>query len=89
MLIFVAIIVLIAAVGAIYLLLKNMGQDGIEAAAPGSCKSGKCGVRNGAATGKGCHQEETLLAESDEVQPNEALQLGNGTAAIPPANNRP
>ena len=41
----VAIIVLIAAVGAIYLLLKSMGQDGVEVAAPGSCKRGRCGVR--------------------------------------------
>ena len=41
----VAIIVLLAAVGAIYLLLKSMGEDGVEVAAPGSCKRGRCGVR--------------------------------------------
>lgn len=46
----IALILLFAAVGAIYLLLKNMGEAGIEAAAPGSCKSGRCGVRRAPAT---------------------------------------
>jgi hypothetical protein len=41
----IALIILAVAVGAIYLLLKSMGEDGIEVAAPGSCKSGRCGVR--------------------------------------------
>lgn len=41
----IVFIVLVIAVGAIYLLLKNMGEEGIEVAAPGSCKSGRCGVR--------------------------------------------
>lgn len=41
----IALIILAVAVGVIYLLLKNMGEDGIEVAAPGSCKSGRCGVR--------------------------------------------
>ncbi|MBK6741568.1 MAG: hypothetical protein IPG66_00760 [Hydrogenophilales bacterium] len=36
--------VLALAAGGIYLLLKSMGQNGIEAAAPGSCRSGRCGV---------------------------------------------
>lgn len=88
MLIFAAIIVLIAAVGAIYLLLKDMGQDGIEAAAPGSCKSGKCGVRNGATTGKACHQEQPLLADSDEIKPNEEALLAGDETAVTPASNR-
>jgi hypothetical protein len=39
-----ALAFLLAAVGGVYWLLKSMGQDGIEAAAPGSCKSGRCGV---------------------------------------------
>lgn len=43
--ILIALIVLAVAVGAIYLILKNMGEEGIEVAAPGSCKSGRCGVR--------------------------------------------
>lgn len=41
----IALIILAVAVGTIYLLLKNMGEEGIEVAAPGSCKSGRCGVR--------------------------------------------
>ena len=41
----IALILLAIAVGAIYLILKNMGEEGIEIAAPGSCKSGRCGVR--------------------------------------------
>ena len=40
-----AVVLLAAAVGGVYLLLKSMGQDGVEAAAPGSCKSGRCGVQ--------------------------------------------
>jgi len=43
--ILIALIVLAIAVGAIYLILKNMGEEGVEVAAPGSCKSGRCGVR--------------------------------------------
>lgn len=41
----IALILLAVAVGAIYLLLKNMGEEGVEVAAPGSCRSGRCGVR--------------------------------------------
>lgn len=41
----IALILLAIAVGAIYLILRNMGEEGIEIAAPGSCKSGRCGVR--------------------------------------------
>jgi hypothetical protein len=59
-----AIALLIASVGAIYFLLKSMGQDGVEIAAPGSCKSGRCGVRNIAGNETGCHQAE---ARSDEI----------------------
>jgi hypothetical protein len=43
--ILIALILLAVAVGAIYVLLKNMGEEGIEVAAPGSCNSGRCGVR--------------------------------------------
>ncbi|MFA5082046.1 MAG: hypothetical protein WC474_05840 [Hydrogenophilaceae bacterium] len=41
----VAFALLLAAVAGVYFLLKSMGQDGVEAAAPGSCKSGRCGVQ--------------------------------------------
>lgn len=43
----VVFVLLVASIAGVYLLLKSMGQDGIEAAAPGSCKSGKCGVQPG------------------------------------------
>lgn len=42
--VFVALILLFAGVAAIYLLLKNMSEEGIDIAAPGSCKRGRCGV---------------------------------------------
>jgi len=40
----VAVVLLFAGVAAIYLLLKNMCEDGIDIAAPGSCKRGRCGL---------------------------------------------
>lgn len=63
-----AIALLIASVAAIYLLLKSMGQDGVEIAAPGSCKSGRCGVRTSTGAEAGCRQEELLLGEADEIK---------------------
>ena len=42
----VAVVLLFAGVAAIYLLLKNMCEDGIDIAAPGSCKRGRCGLPN-------------------------------------------
>ena len=69
----VAITLLIVSVGAIYLLLKRMGQDGVEVAAPGSCKSGRCGVRNGTATETTYRQEEGQFRETDEIKGTSAL----------------
>lgn len=43
--ILIAILLIAACVVAIYLLLRSMGRSGIEAAAPGSCRSGRCGVQ--------------------------------------------
>ena len=40
----IAILLLLACLGVIYVLLRNMGQDGVEVAAPTSCKAGRCGV---------------------------------------------
>lgn len=40
----VALVLLFAGVAAIYLLLKNMSEEGIDIAAPGSCRRGLCGV---------------------------------------------
>ncbi len=42
--ILVALVLLVAGVAVIYLLLKNMSEEGIDIAAPGSCKRGRCGV---------------------------------------------
>lgn len=68
----IALIVLAIAVGAIYLILKNMGEEGIEVAAPGSCKSGRCGVRCAPVTEARDAQDEVELAEADEVKRKEA-----------------
>lgn len=59
----VAIVLLIISIGAIYLLLKSMGQDGVEVAAPGSCRSGKCGVQK-----TQCRPEEDALDETDAIE---------------------
>ncbi len=40
----VVLALLVSGVGVIYWLLKSMGESGIEAAAPGSCRSGRCQV---------------------------------------------
>lgn len=69
----VALALLIISVCAIYLLLRSMGQDGVEIAAPGSCKSGRCGVRGGTATGTSCHQAEAPLGEPNEIEELPAL----------------
>ena len=42
--ILVALVLLFAGVAVIYLLLKNMTEEGIDIAAPGSCRRGRCGV---------------------------------------------
>ncbi len=67
----IALILLVGAVGAIYLILKNMGEEGIEVAAPGSCKSGRCGVRCAPATEVRSDQESEPLDEADEVNRKE------------------
>ncbi len=63
-----ALIVLAVSVGAIYLILKNMGEDGTEVAAPGSCKSGRCGVRCAPVTEARDEQEGNAVDEADEVK---------------------
>ncbi len=40
----VALVLLAAAVAVLYLILKNMSEEGVDIAAPGSCKRGRCGV---------------------------------------------
>lgn len=40
----IALVLLFAGVAAIYLLVRKMSEEGIEMAAPGSCRRGRCGV---------------------------------------------
>jgi len=68
-----ALIALAVAVGAIYLILKNMGEEGIEVAAPGSCKSGRCGVRCVPVTEAREDQTEDASDETDEVKRKEPV----------------
>ncbi|MDO8789660.1 MAG: hypothetical protein Q7J42_16420 [Sulfuritalea sp.] len=82
----VAIALLIASVGAIYFLLKSMGQDGVEIAAPGSCKSGRCGVRSIAGGEAGCQQEEVRSGETGEII--EGVVLGREDAVSQQPGNR-
>ena len=65
----IALALLAAAVGAIYLLLRNMGEDGIEVAAPTSCKSGQCGVRKGGSCSQDASGEPVELALADDEFP--------------------
>ncbi len=65
----IALMLLGVAVGAIYVFLRNMGQDGIEVAAPGSCKSGRCGVRKRAGAEAGCQREDDRFVDPAEIPP--------------------
>ncbi|MDO9244582.1 MAG: hypothetical protein Q8J67_06050 [Rhodocyclaceae bacterium] len=67
----IALFLLAAAVGAIYLLLKNMGDAGVEVAAPGSCKSGRCGVRCAPVSEALDEQAKEMFDESGEVKRKE------------------
>lgn len=69
----IALILLVIAVGAIYLILKNMGEEGIEIAAPGSCKSGRCGVRCAPRTEVRDVQDEEPLAEDEAIKHKETV----------------
>ncbi len=62
----IALVLLAASVAGVYLLLKSMGQDGVEAAAPGSCKSGRCGVQP-----RQTNEESSPLVDVQYVQIDE------------------
>lgn len=66
--ILIALIVLAVAVGAIYLILKKMGEEDIEVAAPGSCKSGRCGVRCAPAPDERSVETEAIADEANEIR---------------------
>lgn len=59
-----ALVLLAAGVAAAYLILKNMTEEGIEIAAPGSCKRGRCGSQCG--TRK--EEEEEPQLQSTELK---------------------
>ena len=65
------ILAVAVAVGAIYLLLRSMGEEGIEVAAPGSCKSGQCGVRCAPVTNERDEVAEEMSDEAEEVRRKE------------------
>jgi len=83
----VAIALLIASVSAIYFILRSLGQDGVEIAAPGSCKSGRCGVRSIAGAEAGCHQDEARPGETGEI--DELADLGREDALAEEPGKRP
>ncbi|MCG2577944.1 hypothetical protein LZ012_13185 [Dechloromonas sp. XY25] len=58
----VALLILAAGVAAIYLLLKNMSEDGVDIAAPGSCQGGRCGPSCSSSVEEA---EEALLQVAD------------------------
>ena len=63
----IALVLLAVAVGVIYLILKSMGEEGVEVAAPGSCKSGRCGVRCAPAINGRDDDREEMADEADEL----------------------
>ena len=74
----IAIVLLLACVGAIYFLLRNMGQEGIEVAAPTSCKSGRCGVRRGEGDNASCREQGVAPAgdtDAAEIAPEKVPPL--------------
>jgi hypothetical protein len=70
---FVAIGLLLVSVIGIYLLLRNMGKDGVEAAAPGSCRSGRCGVQPGTTTADSPPMAQSQVIRIDEIKRKDAL----------------
>lgn len=64
----IALVLIAVSVAGVYLLLKSMGQDGVEAAAPGSCKSGRCGVQSREAGEAGSAGVEVQYVHMDEVK---------------------
>lgn len=68
----VAIVLLLVSVVGVYLLLKSMGQDGVEAAAPGSCKSGRCGIQPKKTTEASSHVIQVQFVQIDEMKRKDA-----------------
>ncbi|HNA29641.1 MAG TPA: hypothetical protein PLL19_12025 [Thiobacillaceae bacterium] len=64
----VALALLVASVAGVYWLLKSMGEDGVEAAAPGSCKSGRCGVAPSRVTEEDGRSFDLHAVRVDDIQ---------------------
>lgn len=62
----VAFVLLAAGVAVIYQILKNMSDDGVDIAAPGSCKRNGCGSSKCAPPPEGV--EPPLLTEEADGQ---------------------
>ncbi len=71
--ILVAVGLLGLAIGGVYFLLKSMGEDGVEAAAPGSCKSGRCGVQPRRTVEPGSQVAQEHFVAIDEIKRKDAL----------------
>lgn len=71
--VFVAIVLFLACVVGVYWLLRSMGQDGVEAAAPGSCKSGSCGVQPKKTAESDSHRVQEQFVQIDEIKRKDAL----------------
>jgi hypothetical protein len=64
----IALVLIAVSVAGIYWLLKSMGEDGVEAAAPGSCKSGRCGVQPRQASEAESPRVAVQYVHSDEIK---------------------
>lgn len=62
----VALVLLAAGVAVIYQILKNMSEDGVDIAAPGSCRRNGCGSSKCAPAQEG--GDAPLLAEEPNGQ---------------------
>jgi hypothetical protein len=69
----VALALLLVSVLGVYWLLKSMGQDGVEAAAPGSCKSGRCGVQSQKTTEAGTPVAQAKIVWIDDFKRKSGL----------------
>jgi len=65
------IALLLVCVLGVYLLLRSMGRDGVEAAAPGSCRSGRCGVQPNRTGEAGT--TDVKVVRIDEIRRKDAL----------------
>lgn len=66
----VAIVLFFAIAAGLYLLLKNMGEEGINIAAPGSCQRGRCGVPRSQAAEDAEEVPPQIADGHDQSKPN-------------------